>query len=379
MNNYKRYSYHRQPPSKACTNLYGSSSPDGERLSGFLFADGRVSIGRIPRYRESEADREYEANKGEVEVYNRTHWDYREGLVKEQIHVRHPSKESSLGLSSVSNYQEGATRKRYGLRGITLNGMRRVKLGAYLLHYRYARRLGFYTLTCPYTIATDIYEYNKNIAEISRRYFQFLRKLYIDAGAVWSCVYVYEYQPIRYERDGIPVLHIHYVAPCYLPGTKEFILSADILRYVWGWACKQVLGIEADTEASIDAVVVKTSAAGYLAKYLSKGSCVAEHFGQICPSQVPSQWWGMSQNVRKAISITTTPLPLEISRFLFYAGGDEPGGLLHLHYKRYIDIQIGFDYGENTPINLRVGMSARLCRAGDLALRRWEYKDILFI
>jgi len=379
LNRLTRYSYKRQPQSKVCSELYAQSKPDTDRLSGFLFADGRVSIGRIPRYKLSQSDSEYERNAGKHEVLTRTHWDYREGLVEEKIHLSHIPSSSSLGLSSVPNYQENSVRKRYGLKGITLNGARRVKLGAYLLQRRYGKRLGFYTLTCPYTIATDIFEYNKSIAEISRRYFQALKKVYEDASVVWSCTYVYEYQEERYERDGIPVLHLHYVAPCYYPGTKEFVLSADLLRYLWAWACKQVIGKECDPSASVDAQVVKKSAAGYLAKYLSKGGGTYKYLAETCPSQMPGQWWGMTANVRKAIRITTTPLSLPVSQYLFYQNGDSPGGLLHCIYCRYIDIPLGVidQFGE--PVRLRVGMSARLCSAGCNALQTWTYEDLRII
>ncbi len=371
-----RYFIRRQRLHLSTACKLSSARPSSSRLSGFLSADGRVSVGRVAEYKVSQKDQQYEENKGSIDIYERCHWDYLEGVVSKKVVSCQPSKNSSLGLSSVSNHQDASQKRRYGLRGVTLNGMRRVRTGAYLLQKRYGCRLGFYTLTCPYTLASEIYEYNKVVAEIARRFFQECKFLYEELGVTWSNVFVYEYQESRYEETGVPVLHVHYIAPCYYPGTKEFILSATELRYLWMVVCRRVLGVEADTSASIDAQVVHKSAAGYLAKYLSKGGRVCEYLAETCQSQMPSQWWGMTNNVRKAIAKTTTVLPEQIASEFFYGRTTDKNHPLYTPYLKYIDIKLAFDARSGEPVNLRVGVSARLGVQGCRMLQKWTYADL---
>lgn len=371
-----RFFLRRQRLQLSTARLLNSPRPSASRLSGFLSADGRVSVGRLAPYTPTQKDQQYEENKGSIDSYERCHWNYLEGVVAEKVVSCQPSKKSPLGLSSVSNHQGASEKRRYGLRGITLNGMRRVRTGAYLLQKRYGCRLGFYTLTCPYTLATEIYSYNKVLPEIARRFFQECKFLYEELGCVWSNVFVYEYQESRYEQTGVPVLHIHYIAPCYYPNSKEFILSATEIRYLWQVVCSQVMGVEADTSASVDAQVVRKSAAGYLAKYLSKGGSVCEYLSETCPSQMPSQWWGMTRNVRNAIRKTTTVLSEEISSEFISGRTTDKSHPLYTPYLRYIDINLGADIYSGQPINLRVGVSARLNAWGCKMLQTWTLKDL---
>ena len=371
-----RYFVRRQHLHPSTSRLLAEPRPSPSRLSGFLSADGRVSVGRVAQYTVSQKDNQYETDKGSIESYQLCHYEYGTGIVSERVVSCHPSKTTPLGLSSVSNHQETLDKRRYGLRGITLNGMRRVRTGAFLLQRRYGRRLGFYTLTCPYTLATEIFSYNKVVPEITRRFFQECKILYEELGCTWSNVFVYEYQESRYEETGIPVLHVHYIAPCYYPGTTEFILSATELRYLWKRVCAQVMGIEADTSASVDAQVVKKSASGYLAKYLSKGGSVCKYLADTCPSQMPSQWWGMTRNVRAAIAATTTNLGEEIASEFFYGRTTDKDHPLYTPYLKFIDIKLGMDNRTGEPINMRVGVSARLSVQGCKMLQTWSFRDL---
>lgn len=403
----------RKPRNKAVSDRFNAPVLSELRVSGFLSPSGRISIGFLPRDRKKKQDSDYESKCGRIDLVEHTYYDAFEGLKRETVEVVTPSELPELGLSSVLNHQgycdfSGVSsrdealkvvkrascnvrrsqeleksyygigsRGRYGLKGISLNGMRRVREGAYLLQQRYGRRIGFYTLTCPYTVPEHVWSFNESIAEIARRFFQDCKKIYEDLGQVWSNVFVYEYQEERYEESGIPVLHIHYLAPCYLRGTTQWALSATEIRYLWQLSCSQVLGIEADTSASVDAQVIKKTAVGYISKYLSKGGRVVHRLAQTCLSQIPSQWWGMTANVRKAIKRCTTPLPAEVSEYLFGGGGSSPDELLYLPYRRYVDVLIGYDFRDNSPIYDRRGMSARINSLGKLALQRWSKVDLL--
>lgn len=321
---------------------------------GYMSPSGRVSVGILPPDKVMKADEQYEAERQQTAYFTKNHWDAIEGIVSEP--GSYPVGTPTLGSSSVSNHHK-PERGRYGLSGITQNGRNKVYEGAKLLQRRYPGRLGFYTLTCPYVDPSRVYEFNRNIGEITRRWFQELRRMYDRKNCKFSYVSVLEIQSDRYEKSGIPVLHIHYVAPCYLPHKWEWILSATEIRYLWMCLCNQVIGGEVDTSPSIDAQVVKRSASGYLAKYMAKGySCVA-WVSQICPSQLPGQWWSMSANVRAAIKRLTIQIPQPLAEWYF--GGNNFADNDPYHLADIKDVFIEDERG-----SLRVGMSARMSAEG---------------
>lgn len=322
--------------------------------TGFMSPSGRISIGALPKPKELKAEKEYEATYTRTSYHQRKHWDAFEGIVSEQIIISETP--SPLGSSSAPNCHNPA-RERYGLRGITQNGRNKVYEGAKLLQRRYPGRLGFYTLTCPYVDPSRVYEFNRNISEIVRRWFQELRRMYDRKNCKFSYVSVLEIQSDRYEKSGIPVLHIHYVAPCYLPHKWEWILSATELRYLWMCLCNQIIGGEVDTSPSIDAQVVKRSASGYLAKYMAKGYSCVDWVSQICPSQLPKQWWSMSANVRKGISALTVQISEPLVEWWFSGNNFALGEPYHLTNIK--EIYINWKGQE-----LRVGLSAHLDKRG---------------
>lgn len=353
---------------------FGRDSADGFSYVGYLSPSGRVSIGIQPRANVADADEAYEEKLG----VPTGHLCYEVDLDTEQVLRISPDyiDAAPLGLSSVPNHRESGKKTKYGLKGITANGRKRVREGAYLLERKYGRRLGFYTLTCPYTDVSQIYEFNRNVAEIARRYFEKLKLYYEDIGETWSYVSVYEYQAKRYETDGYPVLHIHYIAPCYRRGTWTWCCEAEVLRGIYAGVCRDVIGGNPNTSASIDAAVVRKSATGYISKYMSKGGETYAYLAEACPSQIPGQWWSMSQNVKRAIAIATVVLPTEICEYLFSGGGDSPDEILHITRRRYIEVFAGADFRTGEERHIRVGMSAQLCRQGMSAMQTWNIADI---
>jgi len=349
-----RFWYEKQALSQPVSQRMGEKYVSERTVTGYMSPSGRISVGALPKPKELKADREYEQDRPVHEYHHRCHWDAWQGIIREEriIEIKPPA----LGSSSAPNHHK-QSRGRYGLKGITRNGRNKIYEGAKLLQRRYPRRLGFYTLTCPYVDGSRIYEFNRNISEISRRWFQELRRMYDRKNCLFSYVSCIEIQSDRYEESGIPVLHIHYVAPCYQPGTWEWILSATELRYLWMRVCAQVVGGEVDTSASIDAQVVKRSASGYLAKYMAKGYICNEWLSQICPSQLAKQWWSMSANVKSAIKKLTVQISEPLAEWWFGGNNFAEGEPFHL--TRIQDVYVQWKGQE-----LRVGISAQLEKEG---------------
>lgn len=347
----------------------------GERFyAGYLSPSGRVSISVLPKDKTAHQDKVYESSVPKTTGYIEYNIDTLDNTAT--VATEYYPSSSSLGLSSVQNHHEETRTQRYGLKGISAGGRKAVREGCYLLELKYGRRLGFYTVTCPYTDDCLIYEFNRNIAEISRRYFQKLKRYYSSVGEIWSYVSVYEYQVQRYKTDGTPVLHIHYIAPCYKAGTYEWICPADELRAIYADACAEVVCSNVDTSAAVDAAVIRKSAVGYISKYMSKGGDICEELAENCPEQVPRQWWSMSANVRAAIKRCTVIIPDEICAYLFAGGGSLGTEVLHLHRRKYIEIYAGRDFRTGEERHIRVGMSAQLCRDGMSAMQTWDIADM---
>lgn len=305
-------------------------------FSGKLFPSGYISVGRVKKSSRLLDGERYEHQRARYDYYQRRSWHYQKGmLIESKAREISPS---PLGLSSVSNHHKSREVVRYGLKGITPNGRRRVREGAFLLEQRYGRRLGFYTLTCPYTDAQSIYSYNQDISYIQRSFFQEVSRAYQRKGVAWTYVSVLEIQTKRYVRDGVPVLHIHYIAPCYMPGTSEWVLSAGEIRALWGRVLCSCIGASPQMGASIDASVVYSSAVGYISKYMSKGAAEVAYLAEICPGQLPSQWWSMSCNLRRCIKRCTVSIPQGLCETLMYGGSGIFGCPIVFSYVHQISI-----------------------------------------
>lgn len=370
----RRYTYSLIKGADEVANTLKRDSPDTRQVSGFLLPDGRVSVGVVPRRAADLNDTYDPRSKGNV--YLQEHWDCHEGLVRSCVC-------EPLGLSSVPIHHSQEKRERkargiqYGIKGISRQGKSAIVQAGYLLEKYYTpRRLGFYTLTCPYKDEIDVWYFNISFAEIARRYFQEIKREYERFGVKWRYVAAYEFQSKRFERDGVAALHIHYVAPCYLPHSFTFVISADTIRKIWARVCTQVVGVEACTKASVDAQIVRKSVSGYLSKYLSKGGEMLDRIAEIAPEVIPRRWWGMSAQMRADIAANTVKLPESIALHLFCGGDESPEGLLHLTYKQYVYVCI---HGEDK----KMGMVGRLCRDGMSALQpdyHWDEfsKDVKF-
>ncbi len=347
----KRYHYRENSPTEEIRDFLDTPCITSSIFSGRLFPSGRVTIGKRPPQKLLTKDRDYESSRAHYAFIERRHWHYQEGLVIDSV-VRETRAET-LGLASVPNCHNSPKREKYGLKGISDNGRKLVREGASLLERRYGRRLGFYTLTCPYTDEESIYLYNQNIAYIQRCYFQEIKRVYERKNCTWSYVSVLEIQTERYVRDGIPVLHIHYIAPCYCPGTTAWVCTAGAIRRIWGRVLQSVIGTSAALGASIDASVVRVSAVGYISKYMSKGSQEVEWLACTCPDQLPSQWWSMTQNLRRSIKAHTISLPDYECAFFMQLAIECPEDREYLRYCRPINICI---HGQA----VTVGMSGNL-------------------
>lgn len=292
--------------------------PSGN-YSGTTYISGYTSIGYTPKKKPAIADVRYERDRDKYRFVKKKTWHHADG-VRQEIVCQPIGKQAPptrfIDAHKLSQALE-QPKKRYGLKGISKAGRIKVREGAYLLHRMFPKKLGFYTLTCPYTEPSSIYEFNRNINIILRRYFEMIKRA-IPCPSLHLYVSVLEVQEQRYLEDKGFALHIHYVMPCYKPGTTQFLFTANELRAFWYRACNNCIGGEPDVMSAIDAVVVRKSASGYISKYMSKGGRLQSEVADVAPSQLPKQWWSMSALMRKVLQISILSLHPETAEYLFY-------------------------------------------------------------
>lgn len=204
--------------------------------------------------------------------------------------------------------QKPKPKKRYGLKGITPNGRRVVKNGAFLMQRDYGReRLGFLTLTIPAYDREALGILAREWSEVKRRFIQEFRRALARENAPTDIVECTEIQENRLKnRDEFaPHSHICYVAS---PDRRPiWYVDAHKLRAMWQRICESVLsnhGYETHTEwgASINCQRVKKSVRNYLGKYMTKGAKAAEYYKeQGYEDCIPHHWWYVSSDLKKQI------------------------------------------------------------------------------
>ncbi len=210
-----------------------------------------------------------------------------------------------MGLSNVTNFDKKPRRQsRSGLRGITSLGGHRVRNACYLLTREAGKhRLSFSTVTVPNLSEKHMVKLHLRWHEVIDRYRLLLSRQLISAGLTGEIVGVSEVQEKRYDRAGFPVLHAHFIfVGCMSRG--GWIITPDRHDYIWRKSLESVLSIRlSSVSAACKLQPVRKDAAGYLGKYMSKGtSAVASAVADGFEWALPKQWWNCSRSLSKRMS-----------------------------------------------------------------------------
>lgn len=221
---------------------------------------------------------------------------------------------SELALSVAQNHHKVV--KPYGRNGITPFGKRMVRNGAERIQsVNTLARTGFFTLTLPEYPDVIRAGIARNWGYLTRTFFQELTREHKRHNRPFSYVAVTEIQTRRWLESGNPGWHIHYVCPIYRlsPKRGDYFITADWIRNTWQRLLQNVIdsipldGVEFRTPLPrIDTQRVHSSASAYLAKYMSKGSDLANDIAeQEGEDYIPRQWWSMSTNLRAWVKSNT--------------------------------------------------------------------------
>lgn len=199
------------------------------------------------------------------------------------------------------------TKRRYGLNGIPRKAARIVRNAAYLLQ-KNARRenLTFATVTVPTMPVEDMAVLHENWHKAVEIYRLGLKRRLQDAGLSGESVGVSEIQEERCNKTGLPVLHLHTVFQGRVP-YGPWIISTKCHDELWRNAVKTVLPkalISFKSAANLQ--VVKTSAANYLGKYISKGVISVSAVKDAGMSDwLPRQWWNCTRSLSARVRAET--------------------------------------------------------------------------
>ncbi len=219
---------------------------------------------------------------------------------------------TSLDLTNPRNSHSGGNRpEKYGKQGITGYGRKMVKSAATLIQKMPGKRVTFATVTMP-TLPQQI---RRELAmawpELVNRLIQWLSRRLKAAGLPALICSVTEIQPGRLKARSEAYLHLHLVWPNHWAKAGNWAVDVEALK-AWVSEFLQARGLWAnDAWVNVDTKQVEKTAAGYLSKYMSKGSSELEQFAADCGwDAVPGQWWNLSKPARDLVKKFTHEGPL---------------------------------------------------------------------
>jgi len=307
--------------------ILNRQSPSKGRYKSTVHADGSITTGWVSGQKAVYvADERYEEAltlepDTVTEVYMDGNLVQRDtkvtGLSAEQCEILGHS-HWSLGSSvpAIPRNDNDNTRKRKGQQGISSHGRRTVRSGCTLLEEKYGKRgLAFLTLTAPVLSSDGKILFVSQWGLICKTFRDRVRRLAKRQAVHLDWVDVTELQPKRSARENWACLHLHAVFNSRLG--DAYWLTADQVRQIWREVLDYYTGDETNTSAAVDIVTVKKSAANYLGKYISKGGDTIKQFEDTPWMDIlPTKWWYVSSDLKKAVKATQTELPAEESEAL---------------------------------------------------------------
>lgn len=229
-------------------------------------------------------------------VYERHHHEAGTDVLPTAAFVA--SQISPLGLSKVPKNHK--PRKPRGRRGITSYGKRLIVNSCVLLQKKYGKaHLSFLTLTLPPECANGSGELYQ---EAKRQMFQWLQRHLISVGLPTHIIGCSELQCSRYQQSGDFCLHEHWL----FVGRRRYqtwAFTGKQLQSKWLSLLSNIYKVSilpSNSNAAVSLESVKTSAAAYLGKYMSKSEVVVKvaiENGDI--EKLPSSWMSKTSSMLK--------------------------------------------------------------------------------
>lgn len=316
------------------------------RFSGKIYPDKSFSLGIVPKKKKRLEDEHYDKDTGEIyDSYQ---------LVKRvcgrKVKVDYEFLKGTAVPNRLVKGQESSRKpRRYGSHGITGYGKKNVRCIGVILQRRYRKcRLGFGTCTIPPFSDIILGIIAGEWSEITRRFFQKLRRHCEKKGKKFIYYGVTEIQSERYKSTGIPVPHLHFGYVCRDSKKGDFYFTPTTVRKFWRQAIGESLvrcsisfrGEKVSYLASVDLQVVRKSVGAYMSKYLSKGCDVVDDMIERGFTKwLPKQWWFACMQCKKWFKESIIRMSQELCASFFY----DLESYLHqwkITWCNYVDVQI---------------------------------------
>lgn len=280
------------------------------RWTAKIWESGEFSFGYLPSKRPDRVELPPDFGSSQEDVTNICNCLKAHGLDKTVEFLKanpeyYPSlpRESSPLVSTPVPKSHSAVPRGQG--GISTHGKRLVRNACLRLEREAGvKHLSFLTLTVPGVSPAGGLVLVENWASIVRVFQQRLKRHLLASGLPGEMVGVTEVQEKRLVRSGVVALHLHIV----FQGRKKYShweMAPSEIRGLWRDTLKPYLDAIEDElywDACENLVPVKSSASGYLGKYMSKGVEACKAIVENNPGVIlPSCWYLCSNTLRRRV------------------------------------------------------------------------------
>lgn len=203
---------------------------------------------------------------------------------------------AAIGLSEAIKYHK-APRAPRGSRGITGEGRKLLRSACTLLEMKVGTaNLSFATLTMPPLSPGDRAICQREWGRAIQIFYQEMKREAARQGVAFVYAGCTEIQPARSRREGWNVPHLHFIFIGRIG--KKWWINPKKMRNLWKRIWESRFSNSYNWQASENLQRLRKSAAGYLSKYLSKGS--SYNFPSAAmDSWYPSSWQSLSLSLKR--------------------------------------------------------------------------------
>lgn len=220
-----------------------------------------------------------------------------------------------IGSSKVTKSLK--TSKPRGTKGLTRWGGRMLRNSIYLLEKEAGKDcLSFLTLTVPDCSLEDYKRLAMDWALVTKQLLQRLSQRLQSRQLKGEVVGVSEVQQERFERSGIPALHLHLLFQGRSGKKSAWVITPKWVRKAWKRIIQPYLPSATQWNALENLQRIKKSAGAYMAKYMSKGVDVIERIIESGLGEcLPKAWWNCTFSLRRRV-LSLSPSGVDVGRVI---------------------------------------------------------------
>lgn len=277
-----------------------------------------------------------------------------------------------IGSSSAQVLQKTLKTRRKSL-SMTKRMARRIRNIGMMLQDKYGHyNLSFLTLTLPNLKKSELHEVAMNWGTMVHKFLEWLRHKVKKQNMALEYVYCTEVQPKRLEKRNEYALHLHLVFRGRYAKKASWAITPRQARKEWSRCIGRVLGHGNFCKSALEKLhVIRTSASGYLSKYMSKGNCgIPPELEELVATPPSINWGGYSRNLSRELDTATISLRSDSTRgeFVraFISGIPRLVGLRIIAFYRpgYIELFNNGDPKDSRYLKVGVGRFFDRCSRG---------------